>query len=767
MDELNWNQRDDLAKWQARLEERVLAPLRGTGWRYYLWLVLLLAVLGWALYAYSLQLVHGLIVSNMRDRISWGLYIASFVFFIGISHAGTLLSAILRVTKAHWQMPITRMAEFITGVALMVAALFPAIDMGRPDRILNMAFYGRWQSPLIWDITAILTYLTGSLIYLYLPLIPDLALCRDRLSANAPAWQRWFFSITAIGWKGTQAQRNALERAISVMMIVIIPVAVSVHTVVSWVFAMSLRDTMNSTIFGIFFVAGAIYSGIAAIIILMAVLRWIMHLEEFITKTQFVYLGYLLVAMAGIMAYMNISEYLTTGYKMEEGARFQIQQLFVGQFAWLFWFYILGGILLPILLMMSPRTRTIKGTIIAAVLVLIAMWIERYLIIVTGFRVPLMAYPPESYSPSWVEWSILAGGFALFMLIISIFAKLFPVVSIWEVIEHRDPEPEEIPSALDDSHGGRGEGRQGKSKNIAPEAPAPQVSMTRRETLKVMGGVMLSALAGPAILLQIQKNLSSAGMSATGATTGQRLRRWAMVIDLRYCDGCQSVGKPPQCTEACIQGHFVPEPMEWIQVYEPSLPGGGTQFVPTPCQQCQNAPCVNVCPVGATFSTPEGVVLIDQQRCIGCRLCMEACPYDRRFFNWGDPPIPPEATFMEYDPMHQSPALKGTVMKCDFCPDMARAGRLPYCAQGCPNHAIYYGDLEEDVATNGQQVVKLSRLLSEDSAYRQKENLGTQPRVYYIPGHGEMVGRDAYNTGRLPTKWPWLEKIKGSATWTR
>ena len=239
-----------------------------------------------------------------------------------------------------------------------------------------------------------------------------------------------------------------------------------------------------------------------------------------------------------------------------------------------------------------------------------------------------------------------------------------------------------------------------------------------------------------------------------------------MVIDLRYCDGCQSTGKPPQCTEACIQGHFAPEPMEWIQVYEPPLPGGGTQFVPTPCQQCQNAPCVNVCPVGATFSTPEGVVLIDQQRCIGCRLCMEACPYDRRFFNWGQPPVPPEATFMEYDVMHQT-AIKGTVMKCDFCPDMARSGRLPYCAQGCPNNAIYYGDLEEDVATNGKQVVKLSRLLSEDDAYRQKENLGTEPRVYYIPGHGEMVGRDAYTTGRMPTTWPWLEKLKGSITWTR
>src|SRR5512146_2858759 len=717
MAQLTWNQDNDLAAWRSRLEERVLAPLRGTGWRYFAWIGFLLAVLGWAVYAYTRQLEYGLIVTNLRDRISWGLYIASFVFFIGISHAGTLLSAILRVTRARWQMPITRMAEFITGVALMVAALFPAIDMGRPERILNMALYGRWQSPLIWDILAILTYLTGSLIYLYLPLIPDFALCRDRLGPDAPFWQRWLFEAASIGWRGSPAQRQALEKAMSVMMIVIIPVAVSVHTVVSWVFAMSLRDPLNSTLFGVFFVAGAIYSGIAAIIILMAVLRWVLHLEEFITKTQFLNLGYLLAALAAIMGYLNISEYLTTGYKMEEGTQFHIQQLMIGPFAGLFWFYILGGILLPIVIMLSPRTRTIKGIIAAAVLVIIAMWIERYLIIVAGFRVPLMAYTPANYSPSWVEWSILAGGLALFALIISIFAKLFPVVSIWEVIEHRVPEPAQAPEAVRDVRGGLNTATTTKAEASAGGSARLSGPITRRQALKVLGGAALGAMVGPELLLQFRKKISDPSASSADAASRKRLRRLAMVIDLRYCDGCQSVGKPPQCTEACIQGHFAPQPMEWIQVYEAPLPGGGTQFVPTPCQQCQNAPCVNVCPVGATFSTPEGVVLIDQQRCIGCRLCMEACPYDRRFFNWGDAPIPPESTLVEYDPLRQVPALKGTVMKCDFCPDLAEAGRLPYCSQACPNHAIYYGDLEEDVATNGDQVVKLSRMLSEEVAY--------------------------------------------------
>lgn len=769
MTETNVTQIQDLAGWRSRLEERVLAPLRSTGWRYAIWILFLLAVLGWAVYAYSLQLRFGLIVTNMRDRISWGLYIASFVFFIGISHAGTLLSAILRVTRAHWQMSITRMAEFITGVALMVAALFPAIDMGRPDRILNMLFYGRWQSPLIWDITAIITYLTGSLVYLYLPLIPDFALCRDRLGAEAPAWRRWLFKTASIGWQGSPEQRKLLDRAMSIMMIVIIPVAVSVHTVVSWVFAMTLRDPLNSSIFGVFFVAGAIYSGIAAIIILMTVLRWLLHLEEFITKTQFLYLGYLLTTMAAIMAYMNISEYLTSGYKMEEGIRFHIQQLFVGPFAGLFWFYIMGGILLPIILMLFPRTRTIKGVIVSALFVLVGMWIERYLIVVAGFRVPLMAYPPSNYSPSWVEWSILAGGLALFALIISIFAKLFPVVSIWEVVEHRGPEPspdklpEKDPSLKRELPGlveARGDAK------VPVRIPAGP-KMNRRQFLKFLGGMSLGTLVVPKLVTSLEKKVGKDIAFSTDATPDKRLRRWAMVIDLRLCDGCQSVGKPPQCTEACIQGHFAPQPMEWIQVYEPPLPGGGTQFVPTPCQQCQNPPCVNVCPVGATFSAPEGTVLIDQQRCIGCRLCMEACPYDRRFFNWAEPPQPTEAMLMKYEVEHQSPAIKGTVMKCDFCPDMARAGKLPFCVQACPNNVIFYGDLEEDLASNGKVVVKLSRLLAEASTYRLKENLGTQPRVYYIAGHGELVGRDVYKSGRLPTEWPWQETVNGSQTWTR
>ena len=267
------------AEWRERLERRGLAPLTGTSRRYWIWIAFLVAVVGWGVFAYATQLEHGLLVTDMRDRISWGLYIASFVFFIGISHAGTLLSAILRASKARWQLSITRMAELITVVALLVGALFPFIDMGRPDRILNLVWYGRWQSPLMWDILAIGTYLAGSTLYLLLPLIPDFALARDRIGPSASRFRRTLFTMAAVGYHDTPAQRRALERAMTVMMIVIIPVAVSVHTVVSWIFAMTLRVPMNTTVFGPFFVAGAIYSGIAAIILLMAVLRRVLHLE--------------------------------------------------------------------------------------------------------------------------------------------------------------------------------------------------------------------------------------------------------------------------------------------------------------------------------------------------------------------------------------------------------------------------------------------------------------------------------------------------------
>src|SRR5690242_15754171 len=233
------------------------------------WFIVLAAVCAWGLIAFIHQLRIGLAATAMGNYFSWGVYIINFVFFIGISHAGTLVSAILRVTGAEWRRPITRMAEGITVFALMIGAPMIIVDMGRPDRLLNVIIHGRLQSPILWDVCSVTTYLSGSLMYLYLPMIPDLAVLRDHPGNFAP-WRRWLYRKLSIGWTGTPDQWRRLERAISVMAVVIIPVAISVHTVVSWIFGMTLRAGWHSTIFGPYFVVGAIFSGIAALITAMA-----------------------------------------------------------------------------------------------------------------------------------------------------------------------------------------------------------------------------------------------------------------------------------------------------------------------------------------------------------------------------------------------------------------------------------------------------------------------------------------------------------------
>lgn len=438
--------------WRERLERTALAPVTGTSRAYYAWVAFLLIVIGWGVYAYSRQVQDGLIVTGMRDRISWGLYITTFVFFIGISHAGTLISAILRVSQARWRTPITRMAEFITLVSLICGALFVIIDLGRPDRVLNVIRYGRWQSPIIWDVLAITTYITASTAYLFLPMIPDLALFRDKLAGRVTGWRMWLYNILSVRWRGTHSQWQSMGAAITTAMILIIPIAVSVHTVVSWIFAMTLREPWNSTIFGAFFVAGAIFSGVAMLIVVMAVLRKVYHLEEYITEKHFVYLGYLLATFSLIMVYGNVSEYLTTGYKMSEGTEFHFRQLFLGEFAGFYWFYLLGGLVLPGLLILLPWTRNIWGVVTASVLVVAAMWVERYFIVVSGFRVPLMPYEPSSYTPSWVEISVVAAGFALFALLITLFVKIFPIIAVWEVAED-DPTTGLEPAAARLPHG--------------------------------------------------------------------------------------------------------------------------------------------------------------------------------------------------------------------------------------------------------------------------------------------------------------------------
>jgi molybdopterin-containing oxidoreductase family membrane subunit len=216
-------------------DEALYRPIYETGKGFYITVSILLLIYFWSLYMYFTQVQSGLGVTGMNQPVTWGFYIVNFVFFIGISHAGTLISAILRLSKAEWRRPITRMAEVITAIVLAIGGLHPILDLGRPDRMLNLVSAGRLQSPLLWDVTSITAYFTASTVYLYLPMIPDIAKLRDRGSKLT-----WFYTFLAWGWHGTEKQKKILNKVINILMIMVIPIAISVHTVISYIFSMTL-----------------------------------------------------------------------------------------------------------------------------------------------------------------------------------------------------------------------------------------------------------------------------------------------------------------------------------------------------------------------------------------------------------------------------------------------------------------------------------------------------------------------------------------------
>ena len=416
-----------------RMVDHLTKPITRTSGSYYLVVLVLFMGVAWGGFAWMWQLTNGLQVTGMNNSVAWGLYITNFVFFIGISHAGTLISAILRVSGAEWRRPITRAAEAITVFALVLGGSQILFDMGRPDRVLNAVFYGRLGSPLLWDVTCISIYLLSSIFYLFLPLIPDLAVLRDH--QNVRGWRKGLYRILAVGWNGNHEQKRRLEKVIGIMAILIIPIAVSVHTVVSWIFGMTVRPMWHSSILGPYFVVGAIFSGIAALIIAMAILRKMYHLEDYLKPVHFNYLGALLLVMTALWFYFTLCEYLTVGY----GALTEEMEVFTakmtGEFSTLFWIMVASMTIAFFVLLLFRTKWAVGSTVIASLFIVVGMWLERYTIVVPTLTKLSHGHPTEMYHPSWVEWSITGASFFGFALLYVLFAKMFPIISIWEVEE--------------------------------------------------------------------------------------------------------------------------------------------------------------------------------------------------------------------------------------------------------------------------------------------------------------------------------------------
>ena len=418
------------------LSDDLIRPLFNTSVWFYAIVLAAGTVVACGAAAWAYQIWNGIGVAGIRWPVFWGFYLVNFVFWIGISHAGTLISAILRLVNAGWRRPVTRCAEVITVFALMIGAMFPIIHLGRPWLAFwlfpypsDREIWPNFRSPLAWDFFAINTYLTGSILFLFLPMIPDFALVRDR----STGWRRRIYGALSFGWRGTTKQWNRLESAMQIMAIAILPVAVSVHTIVSFDFSMANVPMWHSTIFGPYFVAGAIFSGIAALILAMAALRKALRLEHYLLPFHFENLGKLLLLMSLLWGYFVFNERLTVWYGNEhhEMAVFWATQR--GAYAPLYWTMVICNFVLPLAILANPKTRTILGCSIASLGVVVGMWLERFLIVVPSLTHKQLPYSWGTYSPTPVELTIMAATFAAMILLYALFAKFVPIIAIWEL----------------------------------------------------------------------------------------------------------------------------------------------------------------------------------------------------------------------------------------------------------------------------------------------------------------------------------------------
>ncbi len=404
------------------------------------WFFIIIMFVGVGLWGWIIQINNGLGVTGMRDYVSWGMYIANFVFFVAISLIGFLISSAMHLLKIDWAKPVSRVAEQVAIAAVALAGVIIVMDMGRPDRFLNIFLHGRFASPIIWDVTVVTTYLAISVLLFYIPLIPDLALLRDRMGDEIPKWKMGLYKTLALGWKGNAEQFKTVYHAMRVLMLLIIPVGLSIHTVTSWLFAATLRSGWDTTILGPYFVAGAFVAGAAAVIMLMYVYRLRYNLKDYFQDYHFDQMGKLLVFVCLVYLYFNINEFLVPGYKMKSAEGIHLRSLFSGSFSAMFWIVQIAGLVLPIILMLFRYFRKPLPIFIISLVVLISAWFKRYIIVIPTLEHPFLPVQNvphhfQDYSPTSIEVMITLFSFFAALLIISILAKLFPVITIWEYAE--------------------------------------------------------------------------------------------------------------------------------------------------------------------------------------------------------------------------------------------------------------------------------------------------------------------------------------------
>ena len=430
----------DLENKKRRLVDEFVPSLLSFRMSTKLWIGVLVLIILTGLYALYIQIVDGHETTGMRDNVVWGVYIINFIFFITISYSGAFISGVLHFFNTPWKNAVSRIIEIITVLSLIVGPIFILLCIGRLDRLHYLFIYPRIQSPITWDILAILTDLIGCFIYLYLTFIPDFAILRDHAGNNVPKWRRDFYKVLAVGYQDTEEQRRLLHKTIRLMSAMIIALAIVAYTVLAWIFSLTLQPGWNSTIFAPYFIFAGLYSGTGVIIVSMYIIRQVFNLEKYIKKVHFIGAGIILLIFALMFGYFTFSEYFSRWFS----DKVQDEKLMDNLFNNYFWEFIIAnyiGVLIPVVILFFKRFRNIKSITFAGAIAIVCLWLNRYLIIVPTLEVPYLPIQdtrPEFlfYSATWVEWALTAAGFAAFLLMFTLIVKFVPVIPMSGIIDN-------------------------------------------------------------------------------------------------------------------------------------------------------------------------------------------------------------------------------------------------------------------------------------------------------------------------------------------
>jgi Ni/Fe-hydrogenase subunit HybB-like protein len=387
--------------------------------------------------AISVLLVRGIGIWGVNIPVAWGFAIVNFVWWIGIGHAGTLISAILLLLHQAWRQSINRFAEAMTLFAVTCAGLFPLMHLGRPWFFYwlvpypnTMGLWPQWRSPLVWDVFAVGTYFTISLVFWFIGLIPDLATMRDRAQNR---FVRAIYGILAMGWRGSAHHWHHYESLYLLLAGLATPLVVSVHTVVSFDFTISILPGWHSTMFPPYFVAGAIYSGFAMVLNLAIPLRKLYHLEDLITMRHIQNMAKLMLATGIIVAYSYVIEAFISWYSANQFERYVALNRAIGPYAWLYWLLIATNIVIPQALWSTRVRQSIPAIFAIALCVNVGMWLERFIIVITSLHRDFLPSSWGMYYPTRWDWATYAGTIGLFVMLFFLFVRLLPMISMFEM----------------------------------------------------------------------------------------------------------------------------------------------------------------------------------------------------------------------------------------------------------------------------------------------------------------------------------------------